>query len=172
MSVPGSAEAASTSFSRTFSWSGYALGLSIGGFFDGILLHQILQWHHLLSGVGNPAFDDIRLHILADGLFHLLMYVIGALGFALLFRARRELSQPRSGKLLIANGIIGFGLWHILDAVVAHWVTGVHRIKMDSEVPLLWDMIWFVAFGLIPLAIGWMMRPKGTAPDRGRAVRS
>ena len=32
-------------------WPGLWVGLSLGGFFDGILLHQILQWHHLLSGV-------------------------------------------------------------------------------------------------------------------------
>jgi uncharacterized membrane protein len=25
------------------------LGFAFGGFFDGILLHQVLQWHHLLS---------------------------------------------------------------------------------------------------------------------------
>ncbi|WP_201270039.1 DUF2243 domain-containing protein [Sinorhizobium meliloti] len=31
----------------------FALGVSIGGFFDGILLHQVLQWHHLLSGIGD-----------------------------------------------------------------------------------------------------------------------
>lgn len=31
-----------------FRW-GAALGFALGGFFDGILLHQILQWHHLLS---------------------------------------------------------------------------------------------------------------------------
>lgn len=37
---------------------GILLGLSLGGFFDGILLHQILQWHHLLSLVADPA--DIR----------------------------------------------------------------------------------------------------------------
>jgi uncharacterized membrane protein len=28
------------------------LGFAFGGFFDGILLHQVLQWHHLLSGIG------------------------------------------------------------------------------------------------------------------------
>jgi uncharacterized membrane protein len=25
------------------------LGFGLGGFFDGIILHQVLQWHHLLS---------------------------------------------------------------------------------------------------------------------------
>jgi len=25
------------------------LGIGLGGFFDGIVLHQILQWHHMLT---------------------------------------------------------------------------------------------------------------------------
>jgi Predicted membrane protein len=39
------------SFPATLIWARYALGFGLGGFFDGILLHQILQWHHLLSGI-------------------------------------------------------------------------------------------------------------------------
>ena len=26
------------------------LGLGLGGFVDGIVLHQVLQWHHMLTG--------------------------------------------------------------------------------------------------------------------------
>ena len=29
--------------------AGSVLGMALGGFFDGILLHQVLQWHHFLS---------------------------------------------------------------------------------------------------------------------------
>ena len=47
------------------------LGFALGGFFDGVLLHQILQWHHLLSLV--PGMDDLRLQILWDGYFHAAM---------------------------------------------------------------------------------------------------
>jgi uncharacterized membrane protein len=54
------------------------LGVALGGFFDGILLHQILQWHHLLSLV--PGFADMRLQILWDGYFHALMYFVAAAG--------------------------------------------------------------------------------------------
>ncbi|GKT26246.1 DUF2243 domain-containing protein [Acidovorax sp. SUPP3334] len=43
------------------------------------MLHQILQWHHLLSRVESAMVQDVRVQILADGLFHALMYVIGAL---------------------------------------------------------------------------------------------
>ncbi len=29
---------------------GLLVGLGLGGFFDGIVLHQLLQWHHMLGG--------------------------------------------------------------------------------------------------------------------------
>jgi uncharacterized membrane protein len=31
--------------------SGLLFGIGLGGFLDGIVLHQILQWHHMLSHV-------------------------------------------------------------------------------------------------------------------------
>jgi Predicted membrane protein (DUF2243) len=38
------------STSRQFPVSaGVFFGLGLGGFFDGIVLHQVLQWHHMLS---------------------------------------------------------------------------------------------------------------------------
>ena len=61
----------------------------------------------------------------------------------------------------------GFGVWHLLDSVVSHWVTGIHRIKMDSDVPLLWDLIWFVLFGVVPVVVGWIMRSRSTGPITG-----
>ena len=30
--------------------AGILFGLGLGGFVDGIVLHQLLQWHHMLSG--------------------------------------------------------------------------------------------------------------------------
>jgi uncharacterized membrane protein len=149
-------------------WSGYLLGFALGGFFDGVLLHQILQWHHLLSGLEGEAFRDIRWQVLADGLFHALMYIIAAVGLWLLWRSRREIAADDAGRLLIANVLIGFGTWHTVDAVLSHWVLGIHRIRMDSDNPLIWDLIWFTAFGLVPLAIGvWLRRaqpPKARGP--------
>ena len=39
------------------------LGLGLGGFVDGILLHQILQWHHMLSSAGVPPDNLANLEI-------------------------------------------------------------------------------------------------------------
>jgi uncharacterized membrane protein len=37
---------------------GLLLGLGLGGFIDGIVMHQILQWHHLLTGTGGQGSHD------------------------------------------------------------------------------------------------------------------
>ncbi|AIB11154.1 membrane protein [Azospirillum argentinense] len=153
-----------------FPWAGYLLGFALGGFFDGILLHQVLQWHHLLSAVESSAVQDIRVQILADGLFHAAMYVVAAVGLWLLWRSRRRFAEPGADRLLFANALIGFGVWHILDGVLSHWILGIHRIRMDSANPLLWDLLWFVVFGVAVAAAGWRLRRGGGGGSGGRAA--
>ncbi|MCA6114342.1 DUF2243 domain-containing protein [Bradyrhizobium sp. WSM 1738] len=158
--------------SSGYHWSGYLLGFALGGFFDGILLHQILQWHHLLAGLQAHAFSDIRVQILADGLFHALMYLIAALGLLLLWRTRGEFAAARSDRWLFANALIGFGVWHVVDSVFSHWITGIHRIKMDTANPLVWDLIWFATFGIVPLVLGLLMRRGSHDEGTGHIVAS
>lgn len=139
-------------------WSG-VLGFALGGFFDGILLHQILQWHHLLSLV--PQVTNLRMQVLWDGYFHALMYVIAALGLWGLWRAHRSAELVRARSVFGAL-LVGFGLWHIIDAVLSHWLLGIHRIRVDVDNPLFWDLLWFFAFGVVPLIIGiWLGRGGG-----------
>ncbi|RST87709.1 DUF2243 domain-containing protein [Aquibium carbonis] len=154
--------------SSSYRWAGYTLGFSIGGFFDGILLHQVLQWHHLLAGLEGGRFDDLRFQILADGLFHVIMYVVGGVGLWLLWRSRGEFGLPKADRLLVANALVGFGAWHMLDGVASHWVLQIHWIKMDSDVPLVWDIFWFVVFGVAFVAWGWLLKPKG--PTHGTKI--
>jgi uncharacterized membrane protein len=70
---------------------GHCAGPCLGGFFDGILLHQILQWHHLLSLV--PGADSISVQVLWDGYFHAIMYVIAVVGLSNLWRSREKLLE-------------------------------------------------------------------------------
>lgn len=147
--------------SRQLRWAGFLLGFALAGFFDGILLHQVLQWHHLLIELRSPPFQDRSVQILADGLFHSLMYVLAALGLWLLWRARREFAETGSDRLALAWALVGFGVWHILDAVVVHWLLGLHHIRADSPNPLFWDLLWFFLFGVLFVAAGWRLQ-RGT----------
>ena len=48
------------------------IGIGLGGFVDGIVAHQILGWHHMLSA----RTGDMRTNEVADGLFHAGAWVI------------------------------------------------------------------------------------------------
>jgi hypothetical protein len=66
------------------------LGVGLGGFVDGIVLHQILQWHHMLTAtVDHPAdtVAGLEANTLADGLFHAAAWIFVAAGIVVLRRA-------------------------------------------------------------------------------------
>ncbi|CAO3435155.1 DUF2243 domain-containing protein [Azospirillum endophyticum] len=153
---------------RTLLLGGFSLGFALGGFFDGILLHQILQWHHLLSGLASPAFADIGVQILADGVFHALMYVIAAVGLWLLWRGRPGLGLI-GGRRLMGWALLGFGVWHVLDGLMSHWLLGLHRIRMDVEDKLFWDLLWFFVFGVAVMLAGWLLTRADSGLPGGRS---
>lgn len=155
---------------RTLLLGGFSLGFALGGFFDGILLHQILQWHHLLSGLASPAYADITVQILADGLFHALMYLVAAIGLWLLWRGRTGLVNV-GGHRLTGWALLGFGTWHIVDGLVSHWLLGLHRIRMDVENKLFWDLLWFFVFGVAAMLAGWMLTRGDSGRSHGRGMR-
>ena len=159
------AERIGSSTSGGVAVAAFLLGFALSGFFDGVLLHQILQWHHLLSGLGG----DLRFQVVADGWFHAGMYAVAALGLWRLWRARGDL-RGSGGAGVARWGLIGFGSWHVVDAIGSHWLLGLHRIRMDAARPLAWDLAWLVLFGLIPLAAGLGTRPRDGGGGGGRSA--
>ena len=84
--------------------AGILFGLGLGGFFDGIVLHQLLQWHHMLTSFGYPA-DNVRnleINTLWAGIFHSSTYFLiwGALilagGWFLLKGGEQETPDERA----------------------------------------------------------------------------
>jgi uncharacterized membrane protein len=138
------------------------LGVALGGFFDGILLHQVLQWHHLLSLV--PSVD-LRGQILWDGLFHVGIYGLMALGLWGLWRQERR-GEGLGGRRALGGLALGFGIWQFLDVGLAHWVLSIHRVRVDVPNPLAWDLGWTFIFGVVPALLGWRLLRSGG--DGGR----
>lgn len=68
--------------------AGFSLGLGMGGFVDGILFHQILQLHNMLSNrVLRDSLVNEQINMFWDGLFHAFTWTCVAVGIALLWRA-------------------------------------------------------------------------------------
>ena len=144
--------------------AGIFLGLGLGGFFDGIVLHQLLQWHHMLTSAGYPAdsLANLRINTVADGLFHSSTYVFVVLGLAILWRAARRRHLRWSGKLLAGTLLMGFGLFNLVEGLVNHQVLGIHHV--NETVPrdqwIWWDL-GFLAWGAAMLLGGWLLLRQG-----------
>lgn len=143
---------------------GMMLGVALGGFFDGILLHQILQWHHLLSDADWARGGGLALQLLADGAFHGLMYVLALGALVWLWARRSAFIGPRSGAFLVAWLWIGFGAWHVADALLSHWLLGIHRVRSNVSNPLIWDLAWLAVFGVTPMLLGMLRLTNGESP--------
>ncbi|MDY6897657.1 MAG: DUF2243 domain-containing protein [Cyanobacteriota bacterium] len=136
--------------------AGICLGIGLGGFFDGIVLHQILQWHHMLSDV-KPLTNrsNIDLNVLADGMFHVFDYVMTIVGVVLLWKVAKRDDVPWSSKTFFGSILIGIGLFDFVEGLIDHQILGVHHVKPGPN-EFAWDM-GFLALGLSLILIGWVI---------------
>src|SRR3954468_5657062 len=84
--------------------AGILLGLGLGGFFDGIVLHQLLQWHHMLSGwYPVNTLENLELNTTWDGIFHTSTYLFVLAGLFVLWRTAKRRHLYWSTKLLTGS---------------------------------------------------------------------
>ena len=128
------------------------LGIGLGGFFDGIVIHQILQWHHMLSAhTPVDTVDGLRLNTLADGLFHASTWVFTVVGVVLLYRQVRDGASLRWGGL--AGGLLaGWGGFNVVEGLVNHQLLGLHHVRPGPD-EVLWD-VGFLVWGAVMMIIG------------------
>jgi uncharacterized membrane protein len=148
------------------------LGVGLGGFVDGIVLHQILQWHHMLSSGPYPptSLENLQVNTLWDGLFHAFTWVATAVGLALLWRASQRPGVLWSASAFVGSLAIGWGLFNLVEGVVDHHILGIHHVREDVPNVLLWDL-GFLGFGVLLLAFGAAMVRAGQRDEVTTGVR-
>jgi uncharacterized membrane protein len=133
--------------------AGLLLGVGLGGFADGITLHQILQWHNMLSSRLPPvSLVDMKINMVWDGLFHALTWVTTLAGVIVLFRAGRRADVPWSGRVLAGGMLAGWGLFNFVEGIIDHHVLQLHHVRPGAN-QLAWDLA-FLASGVVFIAIG------------------
>lgn len=141
----------------SLSISGVAAGIGFGGLIDGIVLHQLLQWHHLISAkVTMETLSGLQTNTFWDGVFNLVC--LGILMAALFGLHRSLLVRPggSSARLLTGLVLVGWGLFNVVDQLVFHLALGLHHIRMVSDYQLYdWG---FFAMGLVLFGgVGWIL---------------
>lgn len=146
---------------------GVLLGIGLGGFVDGIVLHQLLQWHHMVSSQSccSPStLTGLEENTLADGIFHTVTWVITVVGSIVAVRAWRDRELAPSWQVHAGALILGWGIFNVLDTL--NHILGFHHIRDDIGGPIGWDIGFFV-FGLALIAGGYALMRR--APATGRA---
>jgi uncharacterized membrane protein len=150
--------------------AGVLFGLGLGGFFDGIVLHQILQWHHMATSAGYPAdsVENLEFNTLLDGLFHATTYVFVALGLLLLWRSAHRSHFWWSGKMLAGTLLIGFGAFNLVEGLINHHLLGLHHVNETAprEQWIYWDL-GFLIWGAAMLVGGWALLRAGRRDSPG-----
>jgi uncharacterized membrane protein len=123
------------------------LGVGLGGFVDGIALHQILQWHNMLSSRIPPTdLVAMKYNMLWDGLFHAFTWITTAVGLALLWRALNGRRVPWPSRIFVGGLLLGWGLFNLIEGTIDHQILRVHHVH-PGDGQTAWDL-GFLAFGL------------------------
>jgi uncharacterized membrane protein len=151
--------------------SGLLYGLGFGGFIDGIVLHQILQWHHMVSHVDDypvTTVAGLEVNTFADGLFHLATWVFVMAGAVTALVAWRRGRLAPSWSFHFGLMLAGWGIFNVVEGLVDHQILGVHHVRDDLGAPLSWD-IGFLVFGVLLVVGGWLLHRRGLRDMQRRA---
>jgi uncharacterized membrane protein len=139
--------------------AGLLLGIGLGGFVDGIVLHQILQWHHLLSSTGEhppTTVAGLEANTLADGLFHAATWLATVAGVWLLWRAERA-GVRWNGRELLGAALAGWGAFNLVEGIVDHHLLGLHHVR-PGEAELAYDLGFLALGAALVIAGAYLIR--------------
>lgn len=105
------------------------LGIGLGGFIDGIILHQLLQVHEMLSNK-IPATDYIgkSINMFWDGIFHFFCLIVVIIGVILLWKLVKRKDVSHSGNLLAGGLLSGWGIFNIVEGIIDHQLLQLHNV--------------------------------------------
>ncbi|MFI8909729.1 DUF2243 domain-containing protein [Streptomyces albidoflavus] len=157
---------------RSIRLPGILLGVGLGGFVDGILLHQLLQWHHMLTSTDTarigvkyyPAdtVTGLEMNTVWDGIFHTVCWLAVLSGLAVLYaRVTHHRRRVWASRVLWGWVLVGWGLFNLVEGVVDHQILGIHHVRGGPN-EFWWDM-GFLALGALLVAVGLLVR-RGARP--------
>jgi uncharacterized membrane protein len=140
------------------------LGVGLGGFLDGILLHQILHWHQMLSGVLPPDSPEaMRRNMAADGWFHLATWLITLAGVLALWNAERHAGRFPPMRALAGQMLLGWGGFNLVEGILNHHLLGLHHVRdLPAHVPL-YDWAFLLVGGVGFILLGLALRGQRAA---------
>lgn len=155
---------------RSIALPGILLGVGLGGFVDGILLHQVLQWHHMLSSAATANIEigdypvttvhGLEMNTLWDGLFHTFTWLAVLIGLGILYsRVTHSRGRIWASRVLWGWILVGWGIFNVIEGIINHHLLGIHHV-VSGPYQNLAD-IAFLALGALLILGGWFLQRSG-----------
>jgi uncharacterized membrane protein len=137
--------------------AGILLGIGLGGFIDGIVLHQILQWHNMLSNWVPPdTMEAMSFNMVWDGIFHAAVWVATLIGiFLLRSAAYNGLSIP-STTAFTGQLLFGWGGFNLVEGIIDHQILAVHYVRQAPNYTA-YNLTFLAVRGVLMILVGWLL---------------
>lgn len=140
--------------------SATVLGIGIGGFIDGIVFHQILQWHEMISNKIPPVtYIAKSVNMFWDGIFHFFTLMVTVTGIILMWKLLRRKDIDQSGNLFVGGLLLGFGLFNLLEGIADHQLLKLHNVREVTPDKQVWNL-GFLAFSVVLVVVGLLISRK------------
>jgi len=141
------------------------LGAGLGAFIDGILLHQVLQWHAMVSSVVFPAdLVSSKVNMFWDGVFHLFSWLATVAAVTIVIRELPSAEKQVRSRGVAGAALAGWGFFNLVEGVLDHQIFGLHHVHPGPG-QFAWDM-GFLLFGLLLIVIGATLSLPVVRPTR------
>jgi uncharacterized membrane protein len=142
--------------------AGILIGIGMGGFVDGIALHQIAQWHNMLSHIVPPyTMDAMRVNMTWDDLFHALTWVITLVGILQLRSAAYARDLIPSAQAFTGQLILGWGMFNLVEEIIDHQILGIHNVREVQDYTV-YNLTFLAVGGVLFILSGWLLMRGGS----------
>ena len=139
---------------RDFAWH------RLRGFVDGIVLHQILQWHNMLSNWMPPTtLETMHVNMVWDGLFHAVVWLVTLVGVLPL---ERGISSGADSLLreFVGRLLFGWGWFNLVEGILDHQLLGVHYVRQVANYTV-YNLTFLAIGGVGFILVGWVLMRTG-----------
>jgi uncharacterized membrane protein len=143
---------------RKLFWGAFLFGVGVIGMLDGIIFHQLLQWHSMVM------YRTKADQVVSDGIFHLVVTTVWFVATVLVWHSNPPTSTEHR-RTFWGGFLLGGGLFNLIEGIVDHHLLGIHHVNEFVANPLVYDLI-FDAFAVGMIGWGCLLMWRGKARCR------
>lgn len=140
---------------------GILLGIGMGGFVDGIVLHQILQWHNMISNTLPPTtMEAMRINMMWDGVFHAAVWIASFAGILLLHQAAYRNAPIPTVQTFFGQLLLGWGIFNLVEGLIDHHLLALHYVRQVPDYAI-YNWVFLGVGGVAFIVIGGILMKTG-----------